>query len=153
MKKLAKVLMIAAPAFVLAACSSNDSNTSNTSVKMVEPQFGGLSIQDLQSRYNSIYFDFDSYEIAGEYQNLLDAHAAYLTSTNGQVTVAGHADERGTPEYNFALGQRRAEAVKGYLASRGAENVTTVSYGEEKPAVLGHSESDYQKNRRAVLEY
>ncbi|AIZ79287.1 peptidoglycan-associated lipoprotein Pal [Actinobacillus equuli] len=148
MKKLAKVLMIAAPAFVLAACSSSSDNANANA-----GQFGGMTAEDLQTRYNTVYFGFDSYAVEGEYQQLLDAHAAYLTSANGKVTVAGHADERGTPEYNIALGQRRADAVKNYLATKGANQVSTVSYGEEKPAVLGHTEADYAKNRRAVLEY
>lgn len=158
MKKLAKVLMIAAPAFVLAACSSSNDKASananmNGAADAAGQTFGGLSVQDLQTRYNTVYFGFDSYSVEGEYRNLLDAHAAYLTSANGKVTVAGHADERGTPEYNIALGQKRANAVQSYLAAKGASNVSTVSYGEEKPAVLGHTEADYAKNRRAVLEY
>lgn len=152
MKKLAKVLMIAAPAFVLAACSSSSDNA-NANANANAGQFGGMTAEDLQTRYNTVYFGFDSYAVEGEYQHLLDAHAAYLTSANGKVTVAGHADERGTPEYNIALGQRRADAVKNYLATKGANQVSTVSYGEEKPAVLGHTEADYAKNRRAVLEY
>lgn len=152
MKKLAKVLMVAAPAFVLAACSSSSDNA-NANANANAGQFGGMTAEDLQTRYNTVYFGFDSYAVEGEYQQLLDAHAAYLTSANGKVTVAGHADERGTPEYNIALGQRRADAVKGYLAAQGANEVSTVSYGEEKPAVLGHTEAEYAKNRRAVLEY
>ncbi|WGE78253.1 peptidoglycan-associated lipoprotein Pal [Actinobacillus equuli subsp. haemolyticus] len=152
MKKLAKVLMIAAPAFVLAACSSSSDNA-NANANANAGQFGGMTAEDLQTRYNTVYFGFDSYAVEGEYQQLLDAHAAYLTSANGKVTVAGHADERGTPEYNIALGQRRADAVKNYLATKGANQVSTVSYGEEKPTVLGHTEADYAKNRRAVLEY
>ncbi|WP_373767862.1 peptidoglycan-associated lipoprotein Pal [Glaesserella sp.] len=153
MKKLAKVLMIAAPAFVLAACSSSSDNANAKADVNNGQTFGGLSVQDLQTRYNTVYFGFDRYTVEGEYQQLLDAHAAYLVSSQGKVTVAGHADERGTPEYNIALGQRRADAVKSYLATKGANNVATVSYGEEKPAVLGHTEADYAKNRRAVLEY
>lgn len=158
MKKLAKVLMIAAPAFVLAACSSSNDNASATAntagaADVNGQTFGGLSVQDLQTRYNTVYFGFDRYTVEGEYQQLLDAHAQYLTASQGKVTVAGHADERGTPEYNIALGQRRADAVQSYLAAKGANNVATVSYGEEKPAVLGHTEADYAKNRRAVLEY
>ncbi|TLS48205.1 peptidoglycan-associated outer membrane lipoprotein, partial [Paenibacillus antri] len=141
MKKLAKVLMIAAPAFVLAACSSSSDNA-NANANANAGQFGGMTAEDLQTRYNTVYFGFDSYAVEGEYQQLLDAHAAYLTSANGKVTVAGHADERGTPEYNIALGQRRADAVKNYLATKGANQVSTVSYGEEKPAVLGHTEAD-----------
>ena len=155
MKKLAKVLMVAAPAFVLAACSSSSDNAAANAGANANAagQFGGMSAQDLQTRYNTVYFGFDSYAVEGEYRQLLDAHAQLLNSTKGSVTVAGHADERGTPEYNIALGQRRANAVQNYLAQQGASNVATVSYGEEKPAVLGHTEADYAKNRRAVLEY
>ena len=155
MKKLAKVLMVAARAFVLAACSSSSDNAAANAGANANAagQFGGMSAQDLQTRYNTVYFGFDSYAVEGEYRQLLDAHAQLLNSTKGSVTVAGHADERGTPEYNIALGQRRADAVKSYLAQQGASNVSTVSYGEEKPAVLGHTEADYAKNRRAVLEY
>ena len=156
MKKLAKVLMVAAPAFVLAACSSSTDNAAanaNVNAAADSQTFGGISAQDLQTRYNTVYFAFDSYAIEGEYRQLLDAHAQLLNATKANVTVAGHTDERGTPEYNIALGQRRANAVQNYLAQQGATNVSTVSYGEEKPAVLGHTEADYAKNRRAVLEY
>jgi len=74
---------------------------------------------------------------------------------DGKVVVEGNTDERGTPEYNIALGQRRADAVKGFLAGKGVDagKVSTVSYSEEKPAVLGHDEAAYSKNRRAVLAY
>lgn len=153
MKKLAKVLMVAAPAFVLAACSSSSDNAAANANTNAGAQYGGMSAQDLQTRYNTVYFGFDKYNVEGEYRTLLDAHAELLKATKANVTVAGHADERGTPEYNIALGQRRADAVKSYLAQQGASNVSTVSYGEEKPAVLGHTEADYAKNRRAVLEY
>ena len=153
MKKLAKVLMVAAPAFVLAACSSSSDNAAANANTNAGAQYGGMSAQDLQTRYNTVYFGFDKYNVEGEYRTLLDAHAELLQATKANVTVAGHADERGTPEYNIALGQRRANAVQNYLAQQGASNVATVSYGEEKPAVLGHTEADYAKNRRAVLEY
>ena len=150
MKKLAKVLMVAAPAFVLAACSSSSDNAAANANTNAGAQYGGMSAQDLQTRYNTVYFGFDKYNVEGEYRTLLDAHAELLKATKANVTVAGHADERGTPEYNIALGQRRANAVQNYLAQQGASNVATVSYGEEKPAVLGHTEADYAKNRRAV---
>ena len=153
MKKLAKVLMVAAPAFVLAACSSSSDNAAANANTNAGAQYGGMSAQDLQTRYNTVYFGFDKYNVEGEYRTLLDAHAELLKATKANVTVAGNTDERGTPEYNIALGQRRANAVQNYLAQQGASNVATVSYGEEKPAVLGHTEADYAKNRRAVLEY
>ncbi|MEG9481708.1 OmpA family protein [Mannheimia bovis] len=159
MKKFAKVLMVAVPAFALAACSSSsddaaaNANANANAAANAAGEFGGLTAEQLKAQYNTVYFGFDSYAVEGEYRQLLDAHAQLLAKTQGNVTIAGHADERGTPEYNIALGQRRADAVKGYLAAKGANNTSTVSYGEEKPAVLGHSESDYAKNRRAVLEY
>ncbi|MEG9489911.1 OmpA family protein [Mannheimia indoligenes] len=157
MKKFAKVLMVAVPAFALAACSSSSddaaANANANAAANAAGEFGGLTAEQLKAQYNTVYFGFDSYVVEGEYRQLLDAHAQLLAKTQGNVTIAGHADERGTPEYNIALGQRRADAVKGYLAAKGANNTSTVSYGEEKPAVLGHSESDYAKNRRAVLEY
>ncbi|MDG2914392.1 peptidoglycan-associated lipoprotein Pal [Bisgaard Taxon 10/6] len=151
--KLAKLLLVA-PVLALAACSSSDNDANATNGANAGQQFGGYSVEDLQQRYNTVYFAFDKYDIEGEYQQLLDAHAAYLTATPAaKVLVEGNADERGTPEYNIALGQRRADAVKNYLGAKGANNVSTVSYGEEKPAVLGHDEAAYAKNRRAVLAY
>ncbi len=151
--KLTKLLLVA-PVLALAACSSSDNDASGTAG--AGQTFGGMSVQDLQQRYNTVYFGFDRYNIEGEYQTLLDAHAAYLTATPAaKVLVEGNADERGTPEYNIALGQRRADAVKNFLAAKGVQagQVSTVSYGEEKPAVLGHDEAAYSKNRRSVLAY
>ena len=87
---------------------------------------------------------------------MLAAHAAYLSkNVDMKVTVEGHADERGTPEYNIALGERRAQAVAKYLQALGvqADQISIVSYGEEKPLLLGQSEDVYAKNRRAVLVY
>lgn len=87
---------------------------------------------------------------------MLAAHAAYLSKDASlKVTIEGHADERGTPEYNIALGERRAQAVAKYIQALGvqADQISIVSYGEEKPLVLGQSEDAYAKNRRAVLVY
>lgn len=150
--KLTKLLLVA-PVLALAACSSSDNDASGVGAGQT---FGGMSVQDLQQRYNTVYFGFDRYDIEGEYQTLLDAHASYLMATPAaKVLVEGNADERGTPEYNIALGQRRADAVRNFLAAKGVQSgqVSTVSYGEEKPAVLGHDEAAYSKNRRAVLAY
>ena len=153
--KLAKLLLVA-PVLALAACGSSDDNANAAGSGNNGQTFGGMSVQDLQQRYNTVYFGFDKYDIEGEYQTLLDAHAAYLNATPAaKVLVEGNADERGTPEYNIALGQRRADAVRNFLGAKGVQagQVSTVSYGEEKPAVLGHDEAAYSKNRRAVLAY
>lgn len=154
MNKFVKSLLVAGSVAALAACSSSSNDAAGNGA--AGQTFGGYSVEDLQQRYNTVYFGFDKYNIEGEYVQILDAHAAYLNATPAsKVVVEGNTDERGTPEYNIALGQRRADAVKTYLSGKGVEGskVSTVSYGEEKPAVLGHDEAAYSKNRRAVLAY
>lgn len=104
----------------------------------------------------TVYFDFDSSDIKTEYAKLLAAHGEYLgANPDVVVTVEGHTDERGSREYNLALGKRRAQSVKQVLTLNGAadEQVKTVSYGEERPAVEGHDEQAWAKNRRAKLVY
>ena len=99
-----------------------------------------------------VYFEYDSNELTAEAQEKLRTKIAILRANPGlQVQVAGHADERGSTEYNLALGQRRAETVREYLAGFGIEGnrVQTISYGEERPIVEGSQESAWQRNRRA----
>lgn len=103
-----------------------------------------------------VYFEFDSSAIADSYMPLLQAHAEYLSSNSGtSITIEGHCDERGTREYNIALGERRADAVRRVLMANGvsANQIKVVSYGEERPALLGHDESAWSKNRRSELMY
>jgi peptidoglycan-associated lipoprotein len=103
-----------------------------------------------------IYFDFDKSAIKDEFRDIIAAHAKYLADNpNATVTVEGHTDERGTREYNLALGERRAAAVKQMLILQGAaaSQINTISYGEERPAALGHDEQAWALNRRAELVY
>ena len=103
-----------------------------------------------------VYFAFDSSEITSEAASVLNQHASLLSSNpNAGVVIAGHTDERGSREYNMALGERRAQAARNYLAARGvaANNVRIISYGEERPAVAGTTEDAYAQNRRAELSY
>ncbi|HDH9217953.1 TPA: peptidoglycan-associated lipoprotein Pal [Escherichia coli] len=162
LNKVFKGLMLALPLVAVAACSSNknEDQTDTNNVPVVEqgPTAEELARQQLEQlkQQNIVYFGFDKYDISSDYANLLDAHAAFLRSNPSVlITVEGHADERGTPEYNIALGERRANAVKMYLQGKGvsADQLKIVSYGKEKPAVLGHDEAAYAKNRRAVLDY
>jgi len=105
---------------------------------------------------NVVYFDFDKAGINPEFRKLLDQHGDYLATTPGaKVILAGHADERGTREYNLALGERRAYAVYAYLKLRGVapDQMEMVSYGEEMPVSVGKSEADYAKNRRVEFKY
>lgn len=102
------------------------------------------------------YFEYDSSAINDNYKRALRAHANYLKSHAGsKMRVEGHTDERGSTEYNIALGERRAQAVARYMESQGApkSSIVVVSYGREKPAVQGHDDSAWKFNRRAVLVY
>lgn len=102
---------------------------------------------------DTVYFDTDRYNIDSADQQALAAQAAWLAKYPAKrITIEGHCDERGTREYNLALGERRANAAKNYLASLGvdAARVTTVSYGKERPIALGSDEDSWGKNRRAV---
>ncbi len=104
----------------------------------------------------TIYFDYDKDSIRPEFESVLNEHAAYLRNhPNAQIVLQGHADERGTREYNLGLGERRAQSVERYLSVQGVSSsqVDVVSYGEERPAVNGHSEQSYAKNRRVVIAY
>jgi peptidoglycan-associated lipoprotein len=103
-----------------------------------------------------IYFDYDRSVIKPEFRAVVEAHARYLQADRSrQVTIAGHADERGGTEYNIALGQRRADALSRMLVLLGVDpsQIETISYGEEKPAVRGHDESAWSKNRRDEIIY
>lgn len=104
----------------------------------------------------TIYFEFDSSRIQSKFQEALRAHADYLAEhPNVRLRLEGHTDERGTREYNVALGERRAESVEKALTLSGAgsDQISTLSFGEERPAELGSSEAAYQKNRRVELVY
>lgn len=104
----------------------------------------------------TVYFDFDSDVIKPAAARILDQQAQFLNSNQGaRVQVAGHTDERGTREYNMSLGERRAAAVRSYLASKGVNtaNVEIVSFGEEQPAATGSNEAAWSQNRRAELSY
>jgi len=102
-------------------------------------------------RLQDIYFEFDSYTVRSEDIPVLQQIATLLHSNQAmRITVEGHCDERGTTEYNLALGQRRAEAAKEYLAKLGADEkrIKVISYGKEVPVQPGHTEADWAKNRR-----
>ena len=103
-----------------------------------------------------VYFDFDSSTVREDALPIIKAHADYLASNSGvNITLEGHCDERGTREYNIALGERRADAVRRLLIANGVSSnqIRPISYGEERPAMLGHNESAWSANRRAEFTY
>ena len=98
-----------------------------------------------------VFFDFDKYDIRANDAKILDTNATWLKSNDNLVLIEGHCDERGTNEYNLALGERRAKATMNYLVSQGvqASRITIISYGKERPTCTEHTESCWAQNRRA----
>ena len=134
-----------------AAGSTSSSASSSASSSTTATQMSDA--EKLAQVGNTVYFGFDSSELAGEAQATLDRQAAFLNVNPTMVVIIeGHADERGTREHNLALGDRRAVAVRDYLLAKGlnAARVRTVSYGKERPAVSGSNEESWAKNRRAA---
>ncbi len=165
-KKLLAVGVVLAMAFG-AGCSSNkNADSGNTSGSGgAGSNASGAYDPNAMGRGNgsdafaqsdrTVYFGFDQYTIDGSAQSILDNNIAKLRSGSQQIRVEGHADERGTREYNLALGERRANAVVQYLVANGVakSRIETISYGKERPADPGHDESAWSKNRRAELSY
>ena len=127
--------------------STGVSGTSGTSNPLRDPS-------NILSK-RSVYFDFDSYVVRDEFKPLVEAHGRYLQSNrNARMTIQGNADERGSHEYNLALGQRRADSVKRMMTLLGATDtqIETVSFGKEKPRNQGHDEVAWAENRRDLRE-
>jgi peptidoglycan-associated lipoprotein len=173
MRRVIVVLLLAA-ACALSACASKPSkpagsgeagmagagaegagaSNSNASGGGPDDEAAGPQAGLLAKR--TVYFDFDSSEIKGEGTDIVAAHAKYLGANAGtRVRLEGHTDERGSREYNIGLGERRAQSVRRALLLQGASDaqISTVSYGEERPAVAGHDEAAWAKNRRVEIVY
>ncbi len=151
-----RLCAIAAALLMLAACSSTPETPAGGPGGpggIGSSRFGPGSQQDLAATAGDrIFFAFDRSDISAEAQQILQRQAEWLRRyANVAVTIEGHCDERGTREYNLALGERRAQAAKNVLVALGipASRVATISYGKERPAVPGSSEEAYAQNRRA----
>jgi len=171
-KMFQRLLTVFAVAFLFAACETapkvtgdSASGSSSGSAASAGSASGGsassgstaetqMSPADKLAQVgNTVFFGFDSAELSAEAQGTLDRQAAFLNvNPTLMIVVEGHADERGTREYNLALGDRRAVAVRDYLLAKGLNSarVRTVSYGKERPAVVGSNEDAWAKNRRAA---
>lgn len=180
--KLLRTLVFALPVIALAACSSTQDTTADSEAerraaeeqarqeqqqreagvetgaadRQLSPEEERRERMAELRRENTIHFAFDDSTITSDYRELLQAHAEYLVNNpDVSVVIEGHTDERGTPEYNIALGERRANSVVNYLQNHGvlSSQMSTVSYGEEKPLVRRSNEEAWAQNRRAVLVY
>lgn len=146
---------------LLSGCASNseeemdntpvDTGSVDTGVSDTSPVTE--TVEEVPEIDTVFYFDFDQSILKSESRAALTAHAQRLRGTSTQVRLEGHADERGTREYNMALGERRANAVRDFLVLQGVNrgNIETVSYGEERPAAYGSNESSWAQNRRVEL--
>lgn len=156
-----KILSMLAVVALLGACetSSDQSGTAGgaggagTGVGSTGNYAKGSPEEFVSNVGDRVFFDFDKYNVSAEGRATLDKQAAWLKANQAAVvTIEGHCDERGTREYNLALGERRAHSAKDYLVSQGvaASRVKTISYGKERPVALGHDEGAWKQNRRAV---
>ena len=172
MKKLLQILLMAA---IVTGCASNvklnDVPVEDRSGANPNTAASSSSVSSLDARgigtmsgtkpgpagvSNVVYFDYDSYTVKSEFQSVLEAHARFIKADNSRrANIEGHTDERGGSEYNIALGQKRAEAVRRALNALGVADgqMEAVSYGKEKPAMSGNDENAFAKNRRAEITY
>ena len=160
MARLTTTLIVAAAIAATAGCSSKPKhippgpgNQVETPVTEDNVRPGSRADFERSVTSNTVHFALDKYDIDSEARAILDSQAAWLAHwPNVPVSLEGHCDERGTREYNLALGDRRANAAKNYLASRGINpaRISTISYGKERPIALGSDESSWAQNRRAV---
>ena len=163
--RLVKSLSVIGFAFSLAACSSVDLDDTASTGGTAGGAAAGASASNVMDPFNpssvlatdrSVYFDFNSYTVDSQYQPLVQTHARYLSSHPDQkILIEGNTDARGGAEYNLALGNRRAEAVRRLMTLTGARDaqIETISFGKEKPKALGDTEADYAENRRADIVY
>lgn len=141
---------MAAAGLVLAGCSSTPTEEgTKTTAAPATPVVGAAAAAAPVTVGSVVYFDFDRDDIKPEFMSVIKAQAANLGSSK-KVTLEGHADERGSREYNLSLGERRAKSVAEVLKANGisADRIKLVSFGEDRPAVEGHDESAWSKNRR-----
>lgn len=134
----------------------NTSAVSNTGVTGEALEAQAKAALEVLKENSTFYFDFDQSDIKSESKTMLRTHASYLSTNSGaSVVLEGFADDRGTVEYNLALGERRAVAVRRFLMANGAsaDQISVVSYGEERPVAFGQNEASWAKNRRVEIKY
>lgn len=136
--------------------ASNDMNGTGDNVRFYGANTAGSEDERQWMSKNIYLFDYDSYDVSEQDMQSITAHAARLASNpNAHIRLEGHTDERGSREYNIALGERRAKSVANILMLKGvqANQISIVSYGKEKPSNFGHDESSWSQNRRGVIMY
>lgn len=136
--------------------ASAPASSSAASQPVAQPAYDPLKDPNHALAKRSVFFDFDDFQVKDQYKSVVSAHADFLSKNQGrQIVIEGHADERGSSEYNLALGQKRAEAVRRSLEVMGVagKQMEAVSFGEEKPRAQGSNEAAWAENRRADIVY
>jgi peptidoglycan-associated lipoprotein len=138
----------------LVGCSSA-SKKQDTAPVTTDTGTTSAPVEQVEALTNVVYFDFDQYALTAESRAVLLAHADKLKGASTSVRLEGHADERGSREYNMALGEKRANAVRDFLVTQGVSgsSLEVVSFGEEQPAATSHDESAWSQNRRVEVKY
>jgi peptidoglycan-associated lipoprotein len=146
---LKKVVSISLLLAAVTACSGNTKSDYSSGLWL---QGSGMPAELAPEVSNTVHFGFDKSTLSEEAKHTLDKQFAWWQGDKISVIIEGYTDDRGTREYNLALGERRAFAVKSYLVSKGipADKIGTMSYGKERPAVIGENEEAWSMNRRAV---
>ena len=157
-RRAATLALIGATAFLMAACSSVKLDDIDSANGSGSGNFGSQPWNDPKSPLfdKSVYFGFDEFTVQTKYQKMLSAHAGYLKANpNQKIIIQGNTDDRGTAEYNLALGQRRSDAVRKSLNLMGVSDnqMEAVSFGKEKPKAEGDTEAAWAENRRADIIY
>ena len=151
-----KAITLLFTASLLAACSGSAKKEEEEAAAAAAAAAAEQQrLRDAAAAYGNVfYFDYDSYNLKPEATEALDAHIAAMQGNDATVRLEGHTDERGTREYNMALGERRANAVRDYMVVNGVPSyrIETVSYGEERPIAYGSGESNWSQNRRVELK-
>ena len=153
MKKFSAVLIFTL-ALAISGCASKKTKTDSDIADLPENnplELNGSSDNNTAGQLQTVNFDYDSAQLNSAAKGILDLNAAYLNSqTNIKVQIEGHCDERGSVQYNLALGERRAKTVKNYLTTRGisSSRISTISFGKENPIDTGHDEAAWSANRR-----
>lgn len=152
-KAIKQGLTLAVVMAFLVGCSSSDKKAKPAPAATPAPVVKEEAAP-VKAVANVVYFDFDKYDLTPEARAILLAHAEKLKGSSASVRLEGHADERGSREYNMALGEKRAKAARDFLVLQGvkAASLEVVSYGEERPVATGHDETSYSQNRRVEIK-
>ncbi len=155
MRNIKALLAVVSCAVILGACSSTGSLDGQSADGSAAASGVGSGAVGTKANPTSVYFDFDKYDVKSEYKPVVKKHVDAVKNDKRKIVIQGNTDERGGSEYNLALGQKRAQAVRKTMSLQGvsSKRIEVVSFGKEKPKAKGHDEASWAENRRADIVY